>query len=247
MSTEIVEIIEIIGRSEQGVTRPFICRGADDQVYFVKGRGATRHGQICEWVAGQLALRLGLPVAPFRLVHVSEELLSIAMRDDVDDLGVGLAFGSCKLPVVELSKSHLFHVPDGTQRDVLAFDWWVRNADRSLSDLGGNPNLFWDVSQEALVVIDHNQAFDLTCTDDEFIDVHAFWVQSNTLFHDWVMQQAYADRFMQVMADWADICNTVPPEWLFVDDEQTVPTGFDFDAVKRMLLRCRNNGFWSLR
>lgn len=244
---EIVEIIEIIGRSEQGMTRPFICRGVDDQVYFVKGRGATRHSQICEWIAGQLAVRLELPIAPFRLVHVSTELLSIAMRDDLDDLGVGLAFGSRKLQVVELSRSHLFHVPDDMQRDVLAFDWWVRNADRSLSDLGGNPNLFWDVEHEALVVIDHNQAFDLTCTDDEFINVHAFWAQSNALFHDWVTQQAYTDRFLQAMADWSDICNTVPSEWLFLDTEQTLPTDFDFDAVKRMLLRCRDNGFWSLR
>ena len=35
-----VVIEEIIGRSVQGVTRPFICRGDDGIVYFVKGRGA---------------------------------------------------------------------------------------------------------------------------------------------------------------------------------------------------------------
>lgn len=32
-----LEIVEIMGRAQQGVTQPFICRGEDDQVYFVKG------------------------------------------------------------------------------------------------------------------------------------------------------------------------------------------------------------------
>jgi len=242
-----MEIIEIIGRSEQGMTRPFICRGEDDFIYFVKGRGAGRRSLICEWIASQLALRLDLPVAPFELVHVPDELLSIAMRADLYDLGAGMAFGSRRLSVVELRVSHLEHVPEDVQRDVLAFDWWVCNGDRSLSAAGGNPNLFWDIDQERLVVIDHNQAFDPACSAHDFIDVHAFWGQSHELLHDWNVQQEYVTRFVRAMADWESICNTVPPEWLFLDDEQTLPTDFDVDAVKKMLMRCRDAKFWSLK
>ncbi|MEW6764813.1 MAG: HipA family kinase [Pseudomonadota bacterium] len=242
-----IEIVEIMGRSDQGMTRPFICRGEDGFVYFVKGRGATRHSQICEWVAGQLALRFGLPVAPFELAHVPEELLSIAMRDDLDELGAGLAFGSRRLQVEELSVSLREHVPVDVRRDVLAFDWWVRNGDRSLSGAGGNPNLFWDVVADKLVVIDHNQAFDPACSAAEFVDVHAFWGQARELFEDWVVQQDYMARFERAMTDWDAICNTVPPEWRFLDVEQTVPTDFDFDAVKKMLMRCRDDAFWSLK
>jgi hypothetical protein len=242
-----VEIVEIIDRSDQGMTRPFICRGEDGFVYFVKGRGAGRRSLICEWVAGQLALRLGLPVAPFELVHIPEELLSIAMRDDLDDLGAGLAFGSRKLSVVELTRSHLEHVPVETQRDVLAFDWWVCNSDRTLTEAGGNPNLFWDIDEERLVVIDHNQAFEPSCSPHEFVGVHAFWGQSYELWHDWVLQTDYVERFASVMTDWDDICNTVPPEWLFVDDEHTLPADFDFDAVQRSLMRCWDAELWSLK
>lgn len=119
-----IEIVEIIGRSEQGITKPFICRGDDGQVYFVKGRGAGRRSLICEWVAGQLGRRLGLPIAHFEIVQVPQELLSIAMRDDLVELGAGKAFGSRKVPVVELTASHLDDVPGEVQRDVLAFDWW---------------------------------------------------------------------------------------------------------------------------
>jgi hypothetical protein len=50
----LVEIVEILGRSEQGRTRPFICRGDDGQIYYVKGRGALRRSQLCEWTVGHL-------------------------------------------------------------------------------------------------------------------------------------------------------------------------------------------------
>lgn len=35
-----VEIVEILRRSEQGMTKPFICRGDDGEIYFVKGQNA---------------------------------------------------------------------------------------------------------------------------------------------------------------------------------------------------------------
>jgi hypothetical protein len=241
-----IEIVEIIGRSEQGVTKPFICRGEDGHVYFVKGRGAGMRSLICEWIAGQIGRRLGLPIAPFEIVVVSQELLSIAMRDDLAELGAGKAFGSRKVSVVELSTTHVEYVPAETQRDVLAFDWWVRNGDRSLGETGRNPNLFWDVENEGLVVIDHNQAFDPTFSPQDFVDLHAFRGEWPVLLGDWVVQQSYAGRFQSALADWQAICNTVPPEWRYVDVEQTVPTNFDDHAAFQLLMRCQTNGFWSL-
>ena len=242
-----VEIVEIIGRSEQGITHPFICRGDDGQVYFVKGRGAGTRSLICEWIASQMGVRLGLPIAPFELVEVSPALLAIAMRDDLSELGSGVAFGSRKLPVVELSASHLDYVPDEIQRDLLAFDWWVHNADRSLGETGGNPNLFWDVEQEGLVVIDHNQAFDADFSAQDFAETHVFRAQLPTITGDWIVQQQYCNRFAEVMTEWLSICDTVPPDWWFVDAERTVPTDFDTEAARQLLLRYQSDGFWSLK
>ena len=51
-----IQIVEIIGRSTQGITRPFICRGEDGHIYFVKGRGAGKRSLICEWIAGNLEI-----------------------------------------------------------------------------------------------------------------------------------------------------------------------------------------------
>ena len=240
-----VEIVEIMGRSEQGVTRPFICRGDDGHVYFVKGRGAGTCSMICEWIAGQLGRRLGLPIAPFEMVEVRAELIAIATRVDMADLGAGLAFGSQKLPVVELSASHVQYVPDEQQRDVLVFDWWVQNADRTLGEAGGNPNLFWDVEHENLVVIDHNQAFDKSFLAPVFAETHAFCHQLPAVTSDGVLQKDYCSRFERAMTGWAAICDTVPPEWWFVDPERTVPTDFDRQAVCRSLMRFQADGFWS--
>jgi hypothetical protein len=51
-----VDIVEIIGRSEQGITRPFICHGDDSCLYYVKGKGAGFRTVVAEWIAGRLRL-----------------------------------------------------------------------------------------------------------------------------------------------------------------------------------------------
>lgn len=123
----------------------------------------------------------------------------------------------------------------------------VRNEDRTLSELGGNPNLFWDVTNDQLVVIDHNQAFDAEFSVESFLDAHAFHGQVVGLFDDWLRQQQYCNRFVKALADWDIICNNVPSKWWFVDLEQTIPTDFDRNAMHKLLLRCTNNAFWEMR
>ena len=140
-----IQIIEILNRSIQGITKPFYCRCEDGQAYFVKGHGAGKQSLIAEYVCGRLARAFGLPVADFEIVEVPQELIRWSGRDDAQDLGAGLAFGSRALPhVQEFSMAHMPHVAALTRKDVALFDWWVQNADRTLTEKGGNPNLLWD-------------------------------------------------------------------------------------------------------
>lgn len=107
-----------------------------------------------------MAQAFGLPVAPFRIAEVDERLLSLGTTE-FDDLGAGYVFASRKAEnVLEVSWSNLGRINEILKRDVLVFDWWVRNADRTLTHWGGNPNLLWDTRSKDLLVIDHNQAFD---------------------------------------------------------------------------------------
>ncbi|NHZ81243.1 hypothetical protein F2P44_18465 [Massilia sp. CCM 8695] len=242
-----VQIIEVIDRSEQGITKPFICRGDDEKIYFVKGRGAGRRSLLCEWIAGNLGLSLGLPIAPFTVVNVPSALISLRSRDDVNELGSGPAFGSRRRQVVELSFTHIDKVPISSRRDVLAFDWWIRNGDRTLSDAGGNPNLFWDVKSDQLVVLDHNQAFDIHFSAQNFAALHVFKRECPSLFEDWVAQEHYATRYHDAMANWDGICNTIPDEWWYLDDERTLPTDFDPNTLRQQLLNCRGDAFWNMK
>ena len=89
MIIETVGIEEILGRSQQGFTRPFLCRGEDGHQYYVKGIGAGRRSQIAELLAGQLAIAFGLPVAEFVIVDVPETLIVPAIRVDLQELGAG--------------------------------------------------------------------------------------------------------------------------------------------------------------
>lgn len=241
-----VEIEEIIGRATQGVTRPFICRADDGEIYFVKGNGAGRRSQICELVAGKLATEFNLPIAPFELVMVSPELVSLKSRSDLAELGVGIAFGSRRRNVTELTKSRALDVCPILARDVLAFDWWVRNADRTLTEQGGNPNLFWDVNDQSLVVLDHNQAFDRHFSKQSFLEQHAFSAERRSLFGDWVVQAEYQKRMQAALEILPSIWKSVPPEWKYVDSERTVEADFDIEETEQLLKLCLSDGFWSL-
>ena len=238
-----IQIVEILGRSTQGITKPFICRGEDDNTYFVKGAGAGRQSLIYEWVAGNLALELGLPIAPFNILEVPD--LLVEGNPLYSDLGPGPVFGSLKQTIMELNYAGIARVPDGLQRDVLAFDWWVRNNDRTLSESGGNPNLFWEPEDERLVVIDHNQAFDADFSIDDFVEYHVFSDKVHDLFDDALYRQQYAANYQAALTKWQDICDTIPEEWRYLDAEASIPANISLDAIFITLNRCITETFWN--
>ncbi len=238
-----IQIIEILGRSIQGVTRPFQCRCEDGDLYFVKGHGAGRQSLIAEYVCGRLARRFGLPVADFEIVEVPQELIVWGNSTDLHDLGAGLAFGSKILHhAQEFTLSNLQSVPAELRKDVVLFDWWVHNADRTLSERGGNPNLLWDQEARGLAVIDHNQAFDDSFNPTNFAELHVFHADLSVIFDDWVERQAYADRLAATIAEFDLACDDVPAEWWWVDNG--VPASFDRDSAREILGRFNDDNFW---
>lgn len=240
-----VQIVEVIDRSIQGITRPFICRGDDGNIYFVKGLGATRQSQVYEWVAGNLGLYLGLPIAPFEIVDIPEELLEFDNDLGLSELGSGPAFGSLKQHITELNYAGIYEVDEEVRRDVLAFDWWIRNSDRMMTEEGGNPNLFWDPKDSHLVVIDHNQAFDPDFNNDDFLEFHVFSLMRLDLFDDWERQRRYTTRFANALENWQTICDSIPREWYYADKEMTVPADINLEEILAMLELCQSDEFWS--
>ncbi|HYQ25116.1 HipA family kinase [Stenotrophomonas sp.] len=241
-----VYIEEILRRSDQGITRPFLCRGDDNSLYYVKGSAANKRSLICEWMAGTLASGFGLNVPQFEIAYVPDGLADL--HPEGRDLGSGPVFASqAAYNLNEILFVQAGRVPLEVRRDVIAFDWWVRNADRSLTATGGNPNLLWDAASSNLVVIDHNQAFDPDFDPGTFLATHVFQAEFAALSSDLMLMAHYADRMKATLDLWWDNAwGRVPGEWLYHDDEQTIPTDFDPAASLALVARCYDQDLWRL-
>jgi len=196
-----------------------------------------------EWVAGCLAKAFGLPIANFSVVSIPEALIMPELGTELDELGAGLAFGSQRVePVQEFSISHLHAVPLQVQQDVLVFDRWVRNADRNLTVKGGNPNLLWNQKSSALVVIDHNLAFDSDFDVAQFFRTHVFAAQADAVFMDLDKKAQYIHRMREALASFERACSTIPVDW--IDDD--LPIYFDPVQIRLMLEQFASDDFWEV-
>ena len=207
-----IQLIEIIRRSEQGVTRPFVCRGDDGELYYVKGAGAGRKALIAEWIAGSLARHLQLPVPPFAIAEVPRALVCGSVNEDIGDLGEGPVFASrAVLMAEELRYEHVHRVPLAQQAWTLLFDCWVINGDRTLSEHGGNPNVLWTPGDGRMNLIDHNLAFENDPLPElkfhhVFSAAHSAWDKS--------FQAEAAQRMRAAISELPAIWSFLPDEWL---------------------------------
>ena len=231
-----LQVTEIIRRLEQGMTRPFLVRTEDDVLYVAKGRETTQRGLIAEWICAHLAQQLGLPIPSFTLLQVPPELVS-ALGPEVAALGHGAVFGSLQQSgVQEFAVTQLKHVDVGLRRMLLAFDWWVENADRSLSPEGGNTNLLWNAVHRKLAVIDHNMAFDVEFEEASFFATHVFRQEADALFDDLVCRAEISERLEAALSCFKTAVQAIPAEWLWLDGEaRTLPVQLDFETTKRRL------------
>ena len=235
-----LEIIEILRPAEQGRTMPFLCRAEDEQLYYVKGKTAGVRGQFCEWVVAHLAESFGLPVPPFRLVRVSQELLDESPSSH-QALGAGIAFASLARTQAQwFENSFVSEVSMDLRRAVLVFDWWIRNSDR----IYDNPNLLWSPGSKELVVIDHAFAFDDDFWPTVFLQYHVFREEWEFIKNDPALQAVYSAKMQDALGRWEDACETAPQEWKIkasADDEL-----LDYAAALSILEECKGNGLWAL-
>ena len=65
---------EVIRRSEQGVSRPFLCRADNGETYYVKGRGSEYLTMIKEMVAGLMGTRFHRPLSGLIIITAKEHV-----------------------------------------------------------------------------------------------------------------------------------------------------------------------------
>lgn len=225
------EIIEIKHRSTQGATRPFLCLADNDEMYWVKGIEATRRGLCSEWLAACIAEYIRLPVAPFTIASVPEKLINGSFIDNVkNDLGAGPAFASQHCPnAEELTKVHISRLDQRFKKTLFLFDWIIENEDRwwgDYPDYNGNPNLLLSSKGEP-VVIDHNLAFDPEFTTQKHISRHIF----KEVFTNWSDSLEFSLLFKGIGTLLKEAIASIPDEWYYLDQEQTVPIAFKVDEL----------------
>lgn len=239
MPLEVIEVVEIQGKSEQGAQEPFLCHGSDGHLYYVKGRQTDRASLCNEWICAHLGRQLGLPIPPFALLNVSPDLIAEAPRE-WRRLGAGLAFGSREhAGCTWFSKEQAGDIDLPLQTAILTFDWWVQNTDRT----DGNPNLLWDAKASQLVVIDHNIALPVEFSQQEFLAEHIFRAQWPSL--DLMSLAEIQQRFCEAAdAVLDEACDNVPLEWTWANPECDLPSNMDLAHVRETILRCKSDDFW---
>jgi len=230
-----LEVIEIISRSAQGITRPFLCRASDGKTYFVKGRAASVDaGLIKEWLGAQLAQALALPLPAGKILYVDDSII-LEHSEAASALGEGYVFGSEQIPsVTELKYELISQIPPEQQKDILLFDLWVQNEDRTLSEWGGNPNLLWKSEQSKLYLIDHNLIFDNQFNINDFWETHVF----KHIIFDLIDRLNYQERMQKALKCWQSAWDVIPEEW---KDENN---GFVPNEILQGLKSDVDGGIW---
>jgi hypothetical protein len=241
-TTQLLEIVEVGERALQGQANAYRCVAEDHHHYYAKGLGATWRGLVCEWIAGRLAQLLGLPVAPIALLSLEEQLARSLPTPARHHLTTGGIFGSRLVHnAIEFGPSLVARCLPDFRLDLVAFDWWVRNADRTLGEHSGNPNLLWDFANEAPIVIDHNLAFDPDFDATTFAGTHIFGLSHTLLRSSPELQASYERRFAIALESFDAIWEELPRIWLL--DESGNPR-FAATEFRAMLDRIHQPGFW---
>lgn len=236
-----LSIKTIHNQSIQGMTSPFYCTASDNLNYYVKGLQANRQSQINEWICAHLAQAFGLPIPTFKLLYVEERLYDI-LPSNQKTIGIGYAFGSQERAGVNwLEKHHIARLEKPTKRDILVFDKWIRNLDRT----AGNHNLIFNISEFELFVIDHNLAFDREFDHQKFLESHLFAKEWDDVCGDWIERETYKNKMKTAMQTFEHAWQTLPEEWRWSNNEHDLPAQRLSKAhINDILNHYENSEFW---
>lgn len=158
----------------------------------------------------------------------------------LSEIGEGTAFASEFIDdLQEVNYQKLDNASVDILRDLYVFDYWIRNADRNLTEQGGNPNLFYKQSSLDVIVLDHNLAFDNDFLNQDHAQLHVckrFW----PVQFDFDAQQKYEDRMRNSLQHWDDLISKIPNDW------KVEVAGFDgfISQLKLILDKYETNLFW---
>lgn len=220
-SGAVLHVIEIIRRIHEGSTRPFLCKCDDGKLYVLKSKPSMPpRNLLAEFISGCLANDIGLPLPDFKIVFVPEDLVEYAPELQ-REICSGYAFasqyieGAVGLTFTQSRNKAI--VPLEQQKLIYVFDRWILNADRTLTSVGGNVNILYDVGNDKYYLIDHNLSFDQNAESEDF-SVHIYGPGNRDWHYDLIDRIEYRQKLVNTFCKLPAILDVVPEEWA-VDNE----------------------------
>ncbi|MGL5949115.1 MAG: HipA family kinase [Aeromonas sp.] len=240
---------EVVRRMDEGYTRARLCLAEDRSIYVVKALDEVpAYELIAEWICGHLAHCFGLPVPPCKLVIGLPKLLHQAgerCNQPNDSVGFASQFQrSANTLTIEQART----LPAQLKTDILVFDAWIKNGDRTLSDQGGNVNLLADfMSERGLWVFDHNQALNPN-QDLAVLATHHVFSGANAglSLDDLVLRAEYEAKMEYCLTQLPQVIAELPQSWR---DEANERQSDGQDVIEHIVLpllaRYNAPNFWS--
>ncbi|QPE18754.1 hypothetical protein IMQ36_06480 [Providencia rettgeri] len=213
-----LEVTGTIRQMDAGSTNPILCSCDDGNIYVVKSNASVpRRELIHEYVASVLAKKINLPIPDFAIVYVPNEIVDFLPPDLRGKLSCGYAFAS---RYIEDSASITFTLAHQLidiqkQKEIYLFDRLINNSDRSLTKLGGNVNIIYNIKKQSYYLIDHNLAFDPYC-DISMFDFHVFSPKNRSWQYDMFDSISNEELIECINSSCDDALAEIPSEW--VDD-----------------------------
>lgn len=210
-----LEVIEAIRFMDAGSTKPILCRCNDNELYVIKSTATTsRKELIHEFIASTIAKRIHLPIPNFAITYVPHDIVDYLPPHFNRGLSHGYAFASRYISDsanISFSMAHQM-IDVQKQKEIYLFDRIVNNSDRTLSPLGGNVNIIYNIKKQSYYLIDHNLAFASNVVEGEF-EYHVF----SPKHRDWVYDMFDAISIEDIANVINDICpdilSQLPDDW----------------------------------
>ena len=234
---------------DDGRTGARLCRCSDGNDYVIKTLGEVPpYELIAEWICAHLAIAFGLPVPPFKLVIDMPRLIKHSgdVCNEPDDT-VGFA-SLYQDTAVTLTRLASLSVLPRLKTDILVFDAWIKNGDRTLSGHGGNVNLLQDIlNPQQLWVFDHNLALNPHENLATLATHHVFCGENaGDSLDDIVTKAEYETKIQHCMALLPQFIATIPDSWI-EEANSRLPDGKEVinDVISPILSRYNDPDFWS--
>ncbi|EBG8339848.1 hypothetical protein D8R97_22165 [Salmonella enterica subsp. enterica] len=220
-NSAIPNVVEVIRRINEGSTQPFLCKCDDGQLYVLKSKPSMPpKNLLAEFISACLANDIGLPLPDFKIVFVPEELIEYS-PDLQQQICTGYAFASLfidgAIALTFTQSRNETIIPVEQQKLIYVFDKWILNADRTLTDKGGNVNIIYDISNDKYYLIDHNLSFDQNTGPEDF-SVHVYGPGNRKWQYDLVDRVEYRQKVVNSLHKLPAILDEIPEEWI-VDEE----------------------------